>query len=235
MYDVHCHMLPGIDDGSKSVDMSLELIRRSVQQGVRGIIFTPHFYADMNSPETFLNRRARALAELESRMGEIEGGVPIYTTGAEVHFFRGMCRVDSLDSLCIGKSNYILIEMPFRDWQPYMLDEIEEISKVRGLNVIIAHLERYLDQDKRLVKRLINDPDILIQCNAEFFIERPTARKAVKMLKKGYIDLLASDCHNLDSRRPNLSEAFGIIEQIDRHGALDHIERTGEAIFGAAL
>ena len=175
------------------------------------------------------------MAELESRMGEIEGGVPIYTTGAEVHFFRGMCRVDSLDSLCIGKSNYILIEMPFRDWQPYMLDEIEEISKVRGLNVIIAHLERYLDQDKRLVKRLINDPDILIQCNAEFFIERPTARKAVKMLKKGYIDLLASDCHNLDSRKPNLSEAFGIIEQIDRHGALDHIERTGEAIFGAAL
>ena len=44
MFDVHCHMLPGIDDGSKNVDMSLEMINRSVEQGVEGIIFTPHFY-----------------------------------------------------------------------------------------------------------------------------------------------------------------------------------------------
>ena len=67
MFDVHCHMLPGIDDGSKDVTMSLEMIRRSVEQGIEGLVFTPHFYADMNSPETFLKRRARALAELERR------------------------------------------------------------------------------------------------------------------------------------------------------------------------
>ena len=234
MFDVHCHMLPGIDDGSKNVDMSLEMINRSVEQGVEGIIFTPHFYADMNSPETFLKKRDRALQDLEANLGRLPK-VPVYTTGAEVHYFRGMSRVDDLESLCIGKSDYILIEMPFREWQPSHIDEIEEISKVLGLRVIIAHIERYFDQDKRLVKRLLDNPDLLIQCNAEFFIERRTQGKALRMMKNGMIDLLASDSHNLSSRHPNIGEALEIMEKKDRKGALDHIYRTGRMIFEAAL
>ena len=89
-------MLPGIDDGSKDVTMSLEMIRRSVEQGIEGIVFTPHFYADMNSPETFLKNRARALAELEENLYQLQT-VPAYTVGAEVHYFRGMSRVDDLE------------------------------------------------------------------------------------------------------------------------------------------
>lgn len=227
-------MLPGIDDGSKNVDMSLEMIRRSVEQGIEGIIFTPHFYADMNSPETFLARRARALGELEANLDKLPE-VPAYTTGSEVHYFRGISRIKDLESLCIGKSDYILIEMPFRDWQPYMVDEVEEISKVLGLRIIIAHIERYFDQDKRLVNRLLENPDFLIQCNAEFFIERRTQSKAIRMLKKGGIDLLASDSHNLDSRKPNIAEALDIIVKKDKKGALDHIWHTGNRIFEAAL
>ena len=227
-------MLPGIDDGSKDVAMSIEMIRRSVEQGIEGIVFTPHFYADMNSPETFLKKRARALAELEENLYQLPE-VPKYTVGSEVHYFRGMSRVDDLESLCIGKSDYILIEMPFREWQPSHIDEIEEISKVLGLRVIIAHIERYFDQDKRLVKRLLDNPDLLIQYNAEFFIERRTQGKALRMMKHGMIDLLASDSHNLSSRHPNIGEALEIMEKKDRKGALDHIYRTGRMIFEAAL
>ena len=234
MFDVHCHMLPGIDDGSKNVAMSLEMIKRSAEQGIEGIVFTPHFYADLGSPETFLDKRTRALERLEAELDRLTI-VPEYTVGSEVHYFRGISRMKELESFCIGRSDYILIEMPFRDWQPYMIDEIEEISQVTGLRVIIAHIERYLDQDKRLVKRLIENPDLLIQCNAEFFIDRRTQSKSIKMLKKGVIDLIASDSHNLDTRRPNIAEAVGIIENKDKKGHLDHIMRTGQRIFGAAL
>lgn len=227
-------MLPGIDDGSKDVAMSIEMIRRSVEQGIEGIIFTPHFYADMNSPETFLKKRARALAELEEKLYQLPK-VPQYTVGSEVHYFRGMSRVDDLESLCIGKSDYILIEMPFREWQPSHIDEIEEISQVLGLRVIIAHIERYFDQDKRLVNRLLDNPDLLIQCNAEFFIERRTQGKALRMMKHGMIDLLASDSHNLSSRHPNIGEALEIMEKKDKKGALEHIYRNGRMIFEAAL
>ena len=227
-------MLPGIDDGSKNVAMSLEMIKRSVEQGVEGIVFTPHFYADMGSPEMFLDKRARALASLEAELGRLSV-VPEYTVGSEVHYFRGISRMGQLERLCIGKSDYILIEMPFRDWQPYMIDEVEEISQVTGLRVIIAHIERYLDQDKRLVKRIIDNPDLLMQCNAEFFIERRTQSKSIKMLKKGVIDLIASDSHNLDRRRPNIAEAVGIIENKDKKGHIDHIMHMGQKIFEAAL
>ena len=234
MIDVHCHMLPGIDDGSKDVAMSLEMISRSVEQGVEGIIFTPHFYADMNSPETFLRKRDKALHELEDNLGSLPK-VPVYTTGAEVHYFRGMSRSKDIERLCIGKSDYMLIEMPFRNWQPNMIDEIEEISLVLGLRVIIAHIERYFDQDKKLVNRLLENPNLLIQCNAEFFIEKSTYSKAVRLLKTRRIDLLGSDSHNLSSRRPNLAEAVEIIEKKDKKDALGHIIRAGRRIFDAAL
>ena len=227
-------MLPGIDDGSKDVAMSLEMISRSVEQGVEGIIFTPHFYADMNSPETFLRKRDKALHELEDNLGSLPK-VPVYTTGAEVHYFRGMSRSKDIARLCIGKSDYMLIEMPFRNWQPNMIDEIEEISLVLGLRVIIAHIERYFDQDKKLVNRLLENPNLLIQCNAEFFIEKSTYSKAVRLLKTRRIDLLGSDSHNLSSRRPNLAEAVEIIEKKDKKDALGHIIRAGRRIFDAAL
>ena len=227
-------MLPGIDDGSKDVAMSLEMISRSVEQGVEGIIFTPHFYADMNSPETFLRKRDKALHELEDNLGSLPKA-PVYTTGAEVHYFRGMSRSKDIERLCIGKSDYMLIEMPFRNWQPNMIDEIEEISLVLGLRVIIAHIERYFDQDKKLVNRLLENPNLLIQCNAEFFIEKSTYSKAVRLLKTRRIDLLGSDSHNLSSRRPNLAEAVEIIEKKDKKDALGHIIRAGRRIFDAAL
>ena len=234
MFDVHCHILPGIDDGSKNVEMSLEMLNLEVQQGIEGVVFTPHFYADMNDPARFLSKREKALQELEANLERLPK-YPKYTVGAEVHYFRGMSRSDDLEKLCIGNSDFILIEMPFRDWQSVFIDEIEEISTVLGLRVIIAHIERYFDQDKKLVKRLLNNPDLLIQCNAEFFIEKKTASKAIKLLKSGRIDLLGSDSHNLDTRRPNLAEAIEIIQNKDKKGALDHIILMSHTIFEQAL
>ena len=122
--------------------------------------------------------------------------------------------------------------MPFRDWQPQYIDEVEEISHVLGLRVIIAHIERYMDQDKRLVKRILDNPDFLIQCNAEFFIERP--KQALNLMKTGRIDLLGSDSHNLEHRRPNLADAVQIMQKKDKKGAIDHIDRVSRQIFAAA-
>ena len=233
MFDVHCHILPGIDDGSKNVQMSLDMLDLTAKQGVEGVIFTPHFYADMNSPETFIENRTKALHELEASLDLIPK-VPKYVTGSEVHYFRGMSRYSGLESLCIGNSDFMLIEMPFRDWQTVFVDEIEEISGVLGLRVIIAHIERYLDQDKHLINRLLDNPNLLIQCNAEFFIEKHTASKAIRLLKSGRIDLLGSDAHGLNHRKPNLAEAVSIIEKKDKKGALDHIWKTSRMLFEQA-
>ncbi|SCW59389.1 protein-tyrosine phosphatase [Ruminococcaceae bacterium YRB3002] len=233
MIDVHCHMLPGIDDGSKSIDMSLEMLRKSYDQGIEGVIFTPHFYADLDSPDSFLSRRENAYQQLINAIQITGTPVPRFTRGAEVHYYRGISRSADIERLCIGRSSYILIEMPFRPWQPAFIDEIEEIGQVVGLTVIIAHIERYLDQDKKLVKRILENQDLLIQSNAEFFIEEP--RKALKMFKSGRIDLLGSDSHNLTYRKPNLREAIEIIEDKRLFSQLENVEYNSTGIFEQAI
>ena len=172
MIDFHSHILPGIDDGSKDTATSIRMIEEEMRQGVTGIALTPHFYADTDDPQQFLARRERAFRELQEAIEEEEIKVPRMILGSEVHFYRGMSRSESLRKLCLGESNYILVELPFRRWQQYIVDDVKDIGNNLGLNVIIAHFERYLDQDRKLVKQITEDEDLIIQSNAEFFLEK---------------------------------------------------------------
>ena len=73
MIDVHTHILPGIDDGSKSVEMSLEMLRILASQGVTTVVATPHFYATRNNPESFYEDRQRAREQL----GQLPEDLPL--------------------------------------------------------------------------------------------------------------------------------------------------------------
>ena len=231
MYDIHTHILPGIDDGSRSVDMSLEMLKEEVRQGVKGIICTPHFYADSDTPKEFWTRRQRAVESLAERIGEVENCPPIIL-GAEVHFYSGMSRSESLRNLTLGNTDYILVEMPFRHWNRSFVQEIRDIGNNLRLQVIIAHINRYLDRDKDLIEELVYDTGALIQANAEGFIERPTRRKMTKLMKDGKVHFLGSDCHNMADRAPNLEEAMDIIG--DKLYATSHIEEHSIDLFREA-
>lgn len=230
MIDVHTHILPGVDDGSEDEEMSLLMLKREDMQHIGSIFLTPHFYADMNDPDTFLRKRSSAMEKLKEKIASTGEEVPDLYLGAEVHYYRGIGRSEEVSKLCIGKSRFILIEPSFREWTPTIVDEIRELINQQDLKVIIAHIERYLDQDKRLVRELIEDPSILIQSNAEFFLDRGTRRKALKMMKKGQIDLLGSDCHNLDTRVPCLRDAVELIEDELGPGVLDRVRYNNEML-----
>lgn len=228
MFDIHSHILPGIDDGSRNVDMSIEMLREEVAQGVEGIVCTPHFYADSDTPKEFWDRRQRAVESLAARIGEVEGCPPI-VLGAEVHFYVGMSRSESLRNLTMGNTDYILVEMPFRHWNRSFIQEIRDIGNNLRLQVIIAHLNRYMDRDKNLLEELIYDTGALIQVNAEAFIDRSSKRKMTKLLKDGQIDFLGSDCHNMADRAPNLEEAMRNIDP--KLYAASHIEHNSKELF----
>lgn len=230
MIDVHTHILPGVDDGSEDEEMSLQMLKREDMQHIGSVFLTPHFYADMNDPDTFLRKRSSAMEKLKEKIASTGEEVPDLYLGAEVHYYRGIGRSEEVSKLCIGKSRFILIEPTFREWTPTLVDEIRELINQQDLKVIIAHIERYLDQDKRLFRELIEDPSILIQSNAEFFLDRGTRRKALKMMKKGQIDLLGSDCHNLDTRVPCLREAVELIEDELGAGVLDRVRYNNEML-----
>lgn len=211
--DFHSHVLPGIDDGSASVEESMGMLRMEVAQGIRHVVATPHFYPRYDSPERFLEKRARAEVQLLQEMAKIPD-MPELSMGAEVYFFRGMSESELLPQLTIGQSRCILIEMPPSPWPEESYRELAGIWENRGITPIIAHIDRYIAPFRThgIPKRLAELP-VLVQANAGFFLDRSTAGMAMRMLKEEQIQLLGSDCHNLTERKPNLGPAVDLIRK----------------------
>ncbi len=208
MIDFHTHILPEMDDGSKSVAESLTMLREESRQGIETIVLTPHFYADENSPRQFLKRREEAWQKLKPNL---EPGMPRLYLGAEVQYFEGIGQVDGISDLCIEGTRLFLLEMPFRKWSDRMLSNVLELKEQENVQVVLAHIERYLSwQPKGICQELIHC-GIHMQSNASFFNNWKTRHKAMKMLARGEIHILGSDCHNMADRPPNLERAYELI------------------------
>ena len=210
MIDFHSHILPGIDDGSRSVDESIAMLRLSAQQGIREIVLTPHFYPQHIKPERFLQRRERSMGLLMERM-QYETGLPRVRCGAEVYFYPQMSHSEALRSLVIEGTNHILVEMPMGEWTDSMYRELESIYHNQGLTPIVAHVDRYLGRfrDYGIPDRLAQLP-VLVQANAEAFC---SGTKCMNLLQKHQIHLIGSDCHNLKDRKPDMGPAMKRISQ----------------------
>ena len=230
MIDFHSHILPGIDDGSRSVEESIRMLRAEAEQGIRKVIATPHFYAHHDSPERFLNRRKEAEKRLREAMEGYEN-MPEIEIGAEVYYFPGISESDVVNLLTIGQKRCILLEMPVSSWTPQMYKEIEAIRVKQGITPIIAHMDRYIAPFRThgIPERLAELP-VAVQVNASFFLRRSTASMAVRMLRRDQIHLLGSDCHNMDMRPPNLGPALQAIRRRLGDEAIDRILLNGESV-----
>lgn len=197
------------------------MLRLEVEQGIHHVVATPHFYARYDSPESFLKKRDAAEELLRKEMKK-HSGLPELSVGAEVYFFRGMSESEFLSQLTIRGKSCILIEMPHAPWSEESFRELEAIWEKRRIIPIIAHIDRYIApfRTHRIPEKLARMP-VYVQANAEFFLERSTAAMAMRMLKADRIQLLGSDCHNMDSRKPDLAEA---VERIQRKLGNDAIE-----------
>ncbi len=212
MIDFHSHFLPGIDDGSDSISTSLAMLDAWKFQGIEMVCATPHFYATHNTPERFLYKRNTAFELLKEEAGERLSSFPAIRLGAEVRFFDGISRFDGLNELCLEGTDLLLLEMPFRPWTSRMIDEVGIIASSTGIMPVAAHIERYMDQPRHLFKEFLK-LNILIQSNAEFFLEPGFTRKGIKMLKKGTITFLGSDAHNNGHRPVNIGPALDVISR----------------------
>lgn len=220
MIDFHTHILPGIDDGSRDMDMTIRMLEAEREQGVTHICATPHFYAHRRSVEYFLERRDRALAAVKEAMSE-RSGLSIIFSGAEVLYFRGIAEAELLPKLCLEGTDILLLEMPFGQWAGEMVKAVETIIKKRKLHVVLAHVERYLrfQKDKTAWEQILDMP-LTLQLNAESFINagsflRPSKehKLCLQLLAERDNCILGSDCHNMTDRKPNLAEAMAVIEK----------------------
>ena len=208
MIDFHSHVLPGIDDGSRSAEESLRMLAASAEQGIAYMAATPHFYPSETSPEQFLERRNRAAEHLRAVW---RPELPRLLLGAEVYYCDGISQAEEVDALRIEGTSLLLLEMPFQTWSDRMAAEIRALQERPGCTVMLAHIERYLRLQKRPVWENLLEAGVLMQSNASFFLGWSTRHRAVQMLDAGRIHLLGSDCHNMAQRPPRVGEALAQI------------------------
>lgn len=210
MIDFHSHVLPSIDDGSGSVEESLELLTMLSRQGVDTVMATPHIDFGDNTPEAFLAKRE----ESATRLSEfVTDGMPRILLGAEVTYFQGISRVSALADLRIVGTKLLLIEMPSERWSDYTVRELEELSFCSGIAPMIAHIERCMDYQKTKALQKLTDCGIIMQANASFFNDLRTRRRALKLLQHGAVHVIGSDCHSVKHRPPHIGEAADIITE----------------------
>lgn len=129
--------------------------------------------------------------------------------GAEVQYFEGIHRVEGLERFRLEGTRLLLIEMPVCKWTTRMVSSIQEVNSSETMTVLLAHIERYLRYQNGKALEQLQKEGVLMQASTGFFIEE--RRTAMKMLKKGKIQLLGTDTHNMERRKPNLTQAMEII------------------------
>ena len=140
LVDLHCHILPGIDDGAKNLDVSMSLIQKEMEDGVVGIVFTPHFHYERITLDAFVQQRKMAYRSVVAQLAERKLPLAV-KLGAEVYFTTALASLD-LSKLAFAGSRYILIEFP-TSIHPGGIEDTLFAVQNRGYTPILAHVERY--------------------------------------------------------------------------------------------
>lgn len=210
MIDFHSHILPGMDDGSRHVEESLALLRLLADQGVTTVVATPHFYADRESVDAFLERRRASLLALTDALQTVEPfGVPAILLGAEVRYYAGIGHMEDIRRLCVEGTKLLLIELTMSTWSEYTVRELVAMASGGKVRPMMAHLDRYMGFQKSATLERLYESGMLMQFNADLFVEKK--RRALSMFRKGMIHALGSDCHDPVVRPPRMGEAHTAI------------------------
>lgn len=205
LYDIHSHILPGVDDGAKNMDIAIALIEKEIEAGVETIILTPHFRKEMFEPdmEDIWNAYDELLYETRYK------NINLYL-GCEFH--ANMEMVETLDNdlrPTLADSRYVLTEFAHNSTRAFMKERADALL-MSGYRPIIAHIERYraTRKDFDLIEDLI-EMGCEVQVNADAIIGRDglgAQRFCKKLMQEDMLHYVGSDTHNLRGRAPHLGE-----------------------------
>ena len=213
LIDIHSHILPGVDDGSQSMEMSLKMIEMSYAQGVRTVIATPHYYPGHRNAE-----HSRIFDVYIKLKEQIRKEYPDFQLllGQEIYYKDIV--IDLLKEkkiYTLAESRYILIEFQINVDYRQIYHAARKCIEA-GYYPILAHVERYacLYKNSRGLEELAK-LGAYMQVNAENFRGSLFDRNkhyCLKLIQSGYVQFIGSDCHNLDSRKPDMIDAIKYLE-----------------------
>ncbi|MCR5718333.1 MAG: capsular polysaccharide biosynthesis protein [Oscillospiraceae bacterium] len=197
--EYHCHILPGIDDGSENTEMSLKMVEMMQAQGVERIVATPHFYAHREkSIADYLRKRQEAFEQIRD-----SAAVKEIRLGAEVAIEHGISELPGIEKLAVEGTRIILLELPYREYSEWMSEEIYNISAEYKLKVMLAHVHRYLAYYTKEQIETILSTKAILQLNNEAFASWKEKKLARRVISEYERFVFGSDAHNLTDRKPN--------------------------------
>lgn len=198
MIDLHSHVLPGIDDGARTFENSIDIIRELSEQGVTDLVATPHYICDTIyiSPK---EENEKLLSELKQKLEENGLNINVYL-GNEIYIDETIKPLlDSKTISTLADSEYTLVEFPLNDAYPNYEDILGDLMQ-SGYKVVLAHPERYAitQRDFQILKDLY-DMGVLMQCNLGSFLgkyDKGAEKTAIKLAKERMIFGFGTDIHH---------------------------------------
>ncbi|MBR1796187.1 hypothetical protein IJ765_02920 [Candidatus Saccharibacteria bacterium] len=219
MIDVHSHILYGIDDGSKSISESADILDGLKEQGFTDIILTPHYVADT----TYVSPRKNNLKLMRSLQKAAPEGIKLHL-GNEIYVDRNIDELLSQKVISsLADSKYLLIELPMSgEFEGY--EDIFDSLRLKGYQVVLAHPERYSSthHDYSIIEKL-HESGVLFQCNYGSFIGQyghKSQKLAKKLAKNKLIFMLGTDIHHAR----DYSEIAKSLKKLRRYYTAEELE-----------
>ena len=212
-FDIHSHILPDVDDGAQSIDTTRRMLEFAYQQGIRRMMATPHFYADMDAQ--IFPKWKQAYNTTSSLAREIDLNFTIHR-GAEVYYdSRIIPLLKQGAPLSLHGSRFILVEFPGAVDFTYLTYAVRELQYA-GYRPVLAHIERYrVLQNERNVAGLC-EMGVWMQVNAGTVAGKSglgVRRYILRLIRKGYIHIIGTDAHGVEVRQPLMIKCAAILDK----------------------
>lgn len=213
--DMHCHIIPHVDDGAKNSSQALSMVTQAYQNGFRAMIATPHY--EVGRYEANREDIDKNYLKLKHIVEQNMPDMRIYQ-GNEVFFSYGVVeKLNEGEIYTLAGSNYVLVEFSPNDSFSYIKKSLYEIIN-GGYTPILAHTERYeevMEAEIKNVEKLV-DAGVLIQINSSTLAGNmgiTVRRKVVKLIKNDLVHFISTDCHSDGRRSPDITECIKYLQK----------------------
>lgn len=231
--DFHSHILPNMDDGAENADESVKMLKMLIREGVERVVLTPHFYRRKEDINSFLKRREKAFGILSEAAAGLKN-CPELILGAEVYFYPSLSTDEDFRRLCMGDSNYVLVELPFEQFHDNFFRSYSKFMNCCEQKILLAHIERYLYFGNTVqdIMRLSEYGDALWQMNCSSISEAGVFKRKplLDMISRGMVSALGTDAHDVSRRPPLFERAEKIITSKCGKDAFEYICKRSENI-----
>ena len=225
MVDMHCHILPEMDDGARSRRMAFDMCKMAVSSGVTDIIATPHML-DLYANDEFEEKRSIRLEYMNRVLKEYELPLTIHA-GAEVYASQDILYSPDLKPYTLAGSRYLLFEFDFAEATLDYAKEVASVILSQDLIPVLAHPERYhfTLSDYSAINRLA-ECGVLFQCNLGSLTGELGKKESVlsrEMVNSGAVSFLATDAHRLEYRNTDINGMVDTVREYKKKVDLKNI------------